>query len=210
MVDGDSDRLVPMSELQAGVPQEVNRWPVIVGVLGLIYGILGCCAHTIAIGGVALSGFWMGLAGIKDPPPMPNAALTVASSAITLVSGILLIVGSVLLLQRRSKCVSFLMTWVVLRLVLVVVGLVAGIALMQSQVEYGEKMDAMVREIIEAKSPGGTKNMPPFDRERQEQISRISLFGISVVMVAFPLFMGVLLTNRKKREEIESWSTRIR
>lgn len=191
-------------------PAEPTRWPLIVGVIGLVYGGLGCCADTFFLAATAFSPWFASLMGIKNPPEMPNQAIFLVSTLATLALCILLVVGSVQLLRRRASARSTLMAWVVARLVMLVVGLVIGFATLQGQVDYGEKWDQTVKAMVEERQPGATAKMPPFDRKRQELMARYSLVGMSVLFLAYPLFLGVLLTNRAKRAEIESWRNELR
>jgi hypothetical protein len=190
---------------------EPTRWPLIVGVIGLVYGILGSCMYSF--GGVWLfigPSFMASFMGMSDFPAMPNVWFLLFSSVAAVILGIMLIVGSVQLLRRRPSAGKTLLAWVVGRMILVVIGLVGGFVTLPSQIEYAERMDAAVREMVESRQAGASASMPPFDRARQEQIGRWSLIGMNVLVVAFPLFVGILLTNPKKRAEIESWRDIIR
>ena len=184
---------------------EPTRWHLIVGVIGLVYAILGTCAYSFFGLGIALNNWVVSLMGIKNPPAMPNAVYAAFTSVAGLALGILLIVGSVKLIRRQASCAKVLMTWVIARLLLVVIGLVGGFMTLQAQVDYGQQWDEAVRTMIEERQAGASKQMPPFNRERQELMARWSTIGISVIVTAFPLFMGILLTNPRKKEEIESW-----
>ncbi len=189
---------------------EATRWHLIVGVLGLVYGILGFGLYVIGAIWMAAGPKLMAAFGFKDIPPMPNAAIVIGQMVVTMGVGLALIFGCIALLRRNPRCVALLQFWVVARLLLVVIGLIVGFLTLPTQLKYSKDVDAAVRAALEDRQPGSSKNMPPFDEERQAKMSRYGMLFTSVVVVAFPLFIGILMTSKKKRAEIESWSTLIR
>lgn len=181
------------------------RWHVIVGVLGLLYGLGGVLLH---LGFLASVLFWktmMSMAGLGDIE-MPRVLVWsgLAQSAVLLVLGVMLAVGSAMLLARRPVGASIMRFWAGARLAMVLVGLVVGVVLTQPQLDFQLEMAERQRSLILERG-GDPSLVPTPDRAQAERQVRWTTGGMALVVAAFPLFVGVLLTNRRKREEIEAW-----
>jgi hypothetical protein len=187
-----------------------TRWHLIVGVIGLVYGIIGLGLYLIGGLWIAFMPQLMGMMGFKDLPPLPNLGIVLVQMILTGGFGLALIIGSVKLLRRRTDCLRWLQIWAFGRLVLAAIGLVAGILMMPTQMAYSKAMDQAIRDQLEARSPGASKNMPPYDEERQAATTRYGILATNLIVVAFPIFVAFLTTSRKKREEVASWEHIIR
>jgi hypothetical protein len=190
--------------------ESTTRWHLIVGVIGLIYGILGLGAYLIGGLWMAFMPQFMGLMGLKDLPPMPSMGIILLQMLVTGTLGVILIIGSVKLLRRRTDCLRWLQVWAFGRLVMAAIGLVAGLLMMPTQMAYSKALDAAIRDQLEARSPGSSAGMPPYDEERQATATRYGILATNLIVVAFPIFVAFLTTSRTKRDEVASWEQLIR
>ncbi len=200
----------PVASGQTAPLESGTRWHLIVGVIGLVYGILGLGLNLLGGLWMAFMPQFMGMMGFKDLPAMPSVGIVLAQMVVTAALGVVLIVGSVKLLRRRIDCLGWLQVWAFGRLILAVVGLVLGLLMLPSQLAYSKALDQAIRDQMEARSPGASKNMPAFDEERQAATTRYGILATNLIVVAFPIFVAFLTTSRKKREEVASWEHIIR
>lgn len=95
--------------------------------------------------------------------------------------------------------------WAGARIAFLVIGLGVGLATIKPQIEFQNRVLEAQREIV--KERGGDPNQIPIpDAATQEKRARIMAVSIAVIMTAFPLFVGFLLTSRKKKDEIAGWA----
>jgi hypothetical protein len=181
-----------------------SRWYMIVGVIGAIYGFAGLLFHSCAIFNAAFPAAISGMFGQKTVP-MPSAIrfTNLAQSLILFGAGLMLAIGSIMLARRQPRGAALMKGWVVIRLIMLVVGLVLGFVFLQATVDFQMANMEAQREGAPANAPG----MP--SREMMETIFRYFLGGFTVLAAAFPLFVGILLSSRKKKDEIESWKSLI-
>ncbi|MBL9148518.1 MAG: hypothetical protein JNM94_07470 [Phycisphaerae bacterium] len=181
------------------------RWHLIVGILGLLYGLFGLFAHTLMISSVFFFGAMMRMSGMGDiSMPTPLKLATVASSGILLVLGVILVVGSVLVLRRRPLGATLMKLWAGARVVMVLVGVAVGFLMMPKQIDFQMEMVAAQRSMLRERNVPEDR-LPPEDREFEQKKVMWSTLGFGVVALAFPLFVGVLFTNRRKLDDVESW-----
>lgn len=206
-MSSDQPVIPPVSpEPSAVAPDSApTRWHIVVGVLGLVYGAAGVLLH---LGSIVMSFFskqffkMAGLGEIETPRLMVITALI--QSSILLVLGCFLIVGSAMILARRPLGASLLRFWAGARIAMVVVGIGLGILTLKPQLEFQTRIFEAQKELV--RDRGGDPNkIPTPDPKSQEMQARIMMGVFSVVLVAFPLFVGILLTNRRKKADIEAW-----
>ncbi|MDZ4828892.1 MAG: hypothetical protein SGJ09_01680 [Phycisphaerae bacterium] len=198
-----SDSLLPQDS--AG-----PRWRLIVGVIGLIYGIGGSLMWIAALAGSLLWGPMMKMAGMGDiQMPAVIRLTSIVQSAVLVALGILLAIGSMNLLRMRPSGASIMRAWVVVRMFVLIASFILGFVLLPTQVAFQVKMVEVQRDVFRERGVP-EKDLPVADPAKIEAWMRYSLGGISLVAAAFPIFVGVVLTNRKKKAEIDSWRTMIR
>lgn len=195
-------------ELNAGAPVAPQRWHIIVGVLGLLYGACGCCMQGAFVAFLTFGAKLIPMPPGADMPPPPKPTLTAILSLITAASGLLLIGGSVQLLRRRGSAANLLFSWSTIRLLLVAVWLVVALQSMNEQIDYAEKMDTWGREM--AKANGQSVPGAPFDREAARRSMPRQTVIFALVFAAFPVFIGVLASSRRKRDEMAAWERELR
>ncbi|MFO0829013.1 MAG: hypothetical protein U0572_12810 [Phycisphaerales bacterium] len=197
----------PSGEANQSGERHGPRWRVIVGVLGLVYGVCGTLMWLLA---TVSSLFWkqfMAMAGMGNlEMPAPLFWNGIVSSFILLVLGLMLALGSGLLIARRPRGATLMRTWAALRILMVVVGLVAGFLTMPMQVDFQMTIVEAQRDMLRQRNVPEDQ-WPKADRAKAEAWIRYSMGGMAVLFAAFPLFVGLVLTSRAKKDEIESWAS---
>lgn len=199
--------------VQQAVPIESSgglRWNIVVGVLGLLYAAGGLLMHLGALASTFFLEQMLAMGGMRDvvmPPVLRWAGA--GQSCVLLVAGLLLGIGSALLIMRRPRGAAYMKAWVAIRIVMLVVGLVIGFALLKPNLDFQLSMaEAQARLLRERGTP--EERIPKVDAAEAESQARIWMAAMTVIPAAFPLFVGLLLTSRKKKAEIESWNLLIR
>jgi hypothetical protein len=117
------------------------------------------------------------------------------------VLGIVLLIGSIHLLRRKKSGIRLILTWVVLRVLLAIVGLGFVFGTLQAQVAYQLQVQDAVQERM-------ASNNAAYPTKTSEEIASSTKFwglgGTSVVLI-FPIVIGVLLTSKSRREYVASW-----
>jgi hypothetical protein len=194
-----------LSDATASQAESGPRWHVVVGTLGLVYALGGILMHLFFLASVFFWKAMMSMAGLGDIE-MPRVLVLsgLFQSAILLVLGVVLGIGSALVLARRPRGAALLRFWAGARLVMVLLSLVVGVVLTRPQVDFQLEMAERQRDLILERG-GDPALVPVPERAQLERQVRWTTGGMALVVAAFPLFVGVLLTSRRKREEIEAW-----
>jgi hypothetical protein len=179
-----------------------TRWPTVIGVISLIYGILGMTCATLQVGWLGamdvIPEMWRG--GITMPLGLRLAFIGLVLPVMVL--GIMLITGAVGLLRRKRSSVGLLKKWAILRIVMIVIGLVVTIVTAPAQIEMQRQAyDFQVRMLAEA-----NRSAPPPRSEQQMWFWLIAQTGVaSVIIACYPLFVGFFLSRRKINDEVAEW-----
>ncbi|MDZ4753367.1 MAG: hypothetical protein SGJ11_02595 [Phycisphaerae bacterium] len=180
------------------------RWHIVVGVLGLLYGVGGMLLWLFMAASAILWKPMMKLAGVGDVEPPPGMLPMGALALGLVIVGGLLVIGSAMVLAQRPRGLTLLRAWAFSRLVLVAIGLALGIATMAGQVDFEIRFNEAMRDKVRADG-GDASRIPDVDRESAEQKARYMTLGFAVVLSAFPIFIAILTTSRRKIEEVETW-----
>jgi len=192
---------VEPAELVADEPQ--TKWPKVIGVISLIYAIGGLLCNTF-------NGVWLGVAdmipemfrgGVEIPPIVRIAGIVQA--VLTLGVGILMVMGSVSLLRRRRAGPGLLKKWVLLRMALLLLAVVA-------MVLTGPAQTQMHRSILEFQNDM-FREADMTDRiveKTDEELWQKAMLqgGIAAGLFAiYPVFLGLWLSRKKITAEVEQW-----
>ena len=192
---------VEPAELVADEPQ--TKWPKVIGVISLIYAIGGLLCNTF-------NGVWLGVAdmipemfrgGVEIPPIVRIAGIVQA--VLTLGVGILMVMGSVSLLRRRRAGPGLLKKWVLLRMALLLLAVVA-------MVLTGPAQTQMHRSILEFQNDM-FREADMTDRiveKTDEELWQKAMLqgGIFAGLFAiYPVFLGLWLSRKKITAEVEQW-----
>lgn len=194
-----------ISDAIAPQPDRGPRWHVLVGALGLVYAVGGVLMHLAFLGSVVFWRTMMSMAGLGDVE-MPRVLMLsgIAQSAALLVLGVVLGIGSALVLARRPRGASIMRFWAGARLVMILVGLVVGVLLTRPQIDFQLGLAERQRDLVLERG-GDPALVPVPERAQLERQVRWTTGGMALLLAAFPIFVGVLLTSRRKRDEIDAW-----
>ncbi len=182
-------------------------WPTAFGVISLVVGVLGTCMQGAGVGMSLASDKIMGLAGMAvSPAPRVVQIVGGTQAAVLMLLGVMLIIGSWLLIMRKPLGARLVKWWAISRLVMVVIGLGALVFTLRAQVEWQVTMSSEIRDSLRGKGIKEADLPPIADRAA---IEKQAMWGVGIASVAFsvwPFVMAIVLTGRKGREDIASWS----
>ena len=193
----------PMEPTAVVLDDQETKWPKVIGVISLIYAILG-------LGCNALGGAWYAFApmmpemwrGGADVPGILR--LTLGAQVLAAVClGVLMLIGAVNLLRRRRAGPRLLKRWAILRMLLILIAVVllvltapAQVDLLRSVQEYSNDMlrDAGRADMIQESTD-------------DELWRRVMLQGGGGVLVTaiYPVFLGLWLSRTKITADVERW-----
>lgn len=191
------------------MPPEPPRWARPIGILCMTYAAGGILIYGFCgIAGTLLQGWLLSLSGLKAPP-MPPVLLwmTAAQSTLLLLLGILLLVAGIRLVRLRRSARPLLAAWAAARLALLVVAATVGVLTMPTQLDYQVAMNESVRDMLRGRGMGQAdvdRSAPVVTAEGLERRQRLMLLGMTLPLAAFPIFIGMLATSRKKRADFDA------
>ncbi len=192
------------------VPPEPPRWPRMIGIICIVYGAGGVFLYGFCGLAGTLSQSWLlSISGMKAPPMPPVLLWTTAIQSVLLafLGGLLLLAG-IRLVQRRRSSRPLLAVWAATRLAMLVVGALLGVLTMPTQLDYQVAMNESVREMLRERNMSQAdidRSAPVVKPEDLEGRQRLVTIGMTVPLAAFPIFIGLLSTSRKKREEFDAF-----
>ena len=180
-----------------------TTWPKTVGTISIVYASLGLlCQSTMNAGGM-FSQFFLKMGGIDIQVPMMMKVISGVTMVVMWILGIILIVGGVKLTRRRRTAMGLLKTWVVLRILVVIVAVVSTVVFLPVNMQLQEEiLEATNKKLREG---GQSDKVQEFDEEKAWRNAVIGTAVASAVFSAYPLFLGLYLSRRKIGAEVEQW-----
>ncbi len=192
----------PMEPTAVVLDDQETKWPKVIGVISLIYAIIGLLCQS---GYAVLTGFSDQITGFFGPEvttPVLLKAIGILLAVGGLSLGVVMLVGALRLLRRERSGVSLLKKWVVMRIILVLIWVIAGVLIAPTQIEIQKQaMDAR-RASLPADQAAG---IPDLTAEQMWRWMMIQMAGLSVVFSAYPVFLGVWLSRKKITADVERW-----
>jgi hypothetical protein len=162
-----------------------------------------------ALGGTIFQSWLLSLSGMKAPAMPPVLVWTTAAQSVILAAlGILLVVAGVRLFQRRRSSRTLLASWAIARIVMLVIGALIGVLTLPTQLDYQVAMNESVRDMLRDQGKSQAEIDATAPVVRAEDLSgrqRLVTVGMTLPLAAFPIFIGLLATSRKKRAEFDSF-----
>ena len=175
----------------------------------MIYAILGLVANVCNGASPFFQGPMLSMAGIKDVQ-MSSALVifTVVGSALGLVLGIILLVGAIGLLRRKKSGYKLVLTWVVLRVVLAIIGLGLGFATVDDNVLYQKQIQEATNDMMKSRGVS-TDSMPQKTDAEFASSAKMTILIATPVVLIFPIVVGLLLSSRTRREHMKTWGSEV-
>lgn len=189
----------PVSELDY---YEQSKWPKVIGIISLIYAILGLtCTGFGAIWYAIMPMLPEMFRGGVETPPIVRFGI-MSQSLLGLFLGVLMLLGAIGLLRRRARGVAQLKLWAALRLLLLVIGLGFGVLTMGAQVDMQRGGYEFRNRMVEEQ--GGDPQPIPSEESLAMRVKLQMGIGTGVFLI-YPLFLGLFLSRRKVTDEVAEW-----
>jgi hypothetical protein len=184
--------------------QREARWPKVLGVISLIYAILGlCCASGYALSLVFMDTL-MAMGGMKAPDLPPAVALGgYAMIVFWVMLGVFMITASIKLIRRQPAAVKMLKTWAFLRVLFVLFGIAWTVLTAGAQMDFQRSIWEMQEERVK-ESGGKMPGEPPTDEDLWQSMM-INSGILSACMVIYPVFIIFYLSRRSINDEVAHW-----
>ncbi len=187
-------------------PAKMSSWPKTVGIITLIFGILGVLKGLSTI---ASSFFGEMMAKVSNLPPEfydKWKPFMLGSGVVDILLGLLLFAGSLVLIFRKRFAMFVLMGWALMKIVF---GLVGGVFNFIMQREQMPLVIEQQRKAMEkaggASGAAGADQVADMVGNATEIISTVALFvGLAWLMV-LPLFILIWFIRPKIRREMADW-----
>jgi hypothetical protein len=172
---------------------EPRHWPLVIGILGLLWGGAGAVTSIMALAGV----------GREAQPPILRGSLGHALSAIAAVLALMLAIGSVQLLRRRASGVQLIRAWAPLAALMQGLLLVIMISHQEAfERSFREEFERQAR--IRAEQAGQAEPRLPEGAGRFLYVSGVGCGGFSAVVPTG--IAAIFVFGRRGREAIAEWS----
>ena len=175
----------------------------------MIYAILGIIANVCNGASPFFQGPMLSMAGIKDVQmPTSLVIFSVVGSLLGLILGILLLVGAYGLLKRKQSGYKLILTWVVLRIVVAIIGLGLGFATVGDNVLYQKQIQEATNDMMESRGVS-TSSMPQKTDAEIASSAKMTILIATPVVLIFPIVVGLLLSSRTRREHMKTWGSEV-
>ena len=184
-----------------------SRWRIVFGSLSLVVGVMGFCMQGIGAAMVVFGDRASAASGFTVPSAPPTVLwLTVVQFGLLTVLGVMLIVGAAMLLRRDPRGRALILSWVVARLLMVVLGLGAAVLTLKPQVEWQIEIVASVREQMRKDPAIREDQLPPIPDRAEAETQALRGIGIaSIFFATWPFVMAIVLTRPFVKAEVDSW-----
>lgn len=195
------DQSTPPTEI-AETEEIPSKWPTVLGVISLIYGMGGLVCWLGYSVSVFFSEALMKMGGMDVSTPLSIKIWGVVLGAVSMGLGIVLLVGAANLLRRNRSGPSLLRKWVILRLLLILIGFVVGMLTAPAGIQ-------MQRSMLEAQNEALREAGRPEQPEKSDdELWRTALVQSAIfsgILVIYPVFLGFYLSRKKIIAEVERW-----
>lgn len=182
-------------------PQRVEKWPTIIGIIALVFGILGILGGLVAIANPFLIGVQMENAvqtGVADQAAVDAymaefGKLQWLIVPATLILGALLTLGGIFLLRRKPSGPLLLKIWSILKIVVGGFLIYKGAELSTDQVE-----------ILVGGGAAGT-DQAEMAGNIASIVTKATIVFQSIWLVLLPIFLLIWFSRSKVKETVAKW-----
>jgi hypothetical protein len=169
---------------------EPRRWPLVLGILGLLWGGIGVVISAMALAGV----------GREAQPEIMRGSLGSAFSMLGLALAVMVLVAGVQLLRRRASGVQLLRAWAPLS------ALAQGVVVVlmfTHQAEFERAYREQLERENEARAAKSAEKLP----EGMEKAMFAGAAGCSgLTAIVPPLVVAIFVFGARGREAVAEWS----
>jgi len=191
-----SSEIPPTLPDALAAPKRKSTWPTIIGVIAIVFGILGILVYGVCgIVGQFFGGQFMSMMNTPDADAQIAAMeqykwLNVGVGLLQAILAVLLLVAGIAMTRRRANCRSMAMMWACAKILIVALGSAVGFFAQQAQFEAIAQQQATV---------------PPGMQQMQGGMLIVGVaFGVAWGW-ALPIFMLIWLNRQKVRDEVAGW-----
>ena len=195
--------VLPADDLQA----RAVRWPTVIGVISMVYGILALIANGCGAASPFATPFFLQMSGMDAEKLTMSPALVwvqVGSGVIGMVIAILLLAGSVSLLRRSTRSLGILKTWVALAIVTTLIGIGLGFVFLDANVQFQLDIQDATKSMIRDRG-GNVSQFPAKTAEEIKSQSRLMLAIFGLLPMVYPVILGFLITSKSRAEQAMNW-----
>ena len=195
--------MLPADDLEA----RTVRWPTVIGVISLVYGILALIGNGCGAGSPFATPFFLRMSGMDAGQITMSPALVwvqVGSGVIGMVIAVVLLVGSISLLRRSTRSFGILKTWVALAIVTTIIGIGLGFVFLDANVQYQLDIQDATKAMIKDRG-GNVSQFPAKTAEEIKSQSRIMLAAFGLLPMIYPVILGFLITSKSRSEQATNW-----
>lgn len=195
--------VLPADDLEA----RSVRWPTVLGVISLVYGILALIGNGCGAASPFATPFFLQMSGMDAEKLTMSPALVwvqLGSGVIGMVIAVVLLVGSVGLLRRSPRSLGILKAWVALAVVTTLLGIGLGFLLLDANVQYQLDIQDATRAMIRERG-GDPSQFPAKTAEEIKSQSRLMLAVFGLLPMVYPVIVGFLVTSKSRTEQAMNW-----
>ncbi|UCD76345.1 MAG: hypothetical protein JSV91_05355 [Phycisphaerales bacterium] len=203
MMDQSSNPPVTAGEVSELDFTAETKWPKVIGVISLIYAIIGLSCMSLSSVFMAVLPLIPPIfrGGVEMPPFIRFTGL--AQSVLLVIVGIIMLTGAVGLLRRRQSAVAKLKLWAVLRLVLIVLSIVIFVLTTPAQIQMARDQLEFRNDLL--REQGQTDRIISRTDEQLWRSTAIRTGIMTGLQAIYPFFLGFYLSRKKVTDEIAEW-----
>lgn len=191
------------SETEPAQSSRESRWPKVIGVLSLIYALLGMLCAFSTVGSPWLTEWLTRLGGVPMEFPVWLKITAVISGLLNVILGFIMFFGAINLLRRRRSGVSMLKFWAVSRIALIVLGFGLNVIMAPQNIEFQRQVVELQNERV--RDGGRPDLVQEFSDEELWQRTLRNSAIFSGLIAIYPVFIGFYLSRRKIEDEMDEW-----
>lgn len=181
-----------------------TSWPKVIGVISLIYALLGMTCSTIGVvAQTFLMEFLMKMGNIDVQVPLFLKIVSIASLIIILPVGIYMLMGAIALLKRQPAGVTRLKRWAIIRIILIV--LLFPMIFLSADMQIDIKRQTIEMQADQLREAGRSDLIQEYDEDKARRGVYIQHAIMNAVVAIYPFFLGFFLSRKKIEDETATW-----
>lgn len=187
----------PILPGQLSRPPFQSKWPTVIGILAIIFGVLGILGYVGGVLVMVVARPFLLAMEEADGEEMPHLgpfsdewiAMTIGQSIVGALLALVLLVGGIFLLKRRKLGIRILVGWSIAKLVFV---------LFEAIIQVWTTREQMA-------SMSGQQGAPPMGPAFENMIVVMSVLATVGFGAALPVACLIVFNMKKPKAEIAKW-----